>query len=51
MNSTDLQHLHTAIEVAGRSREYGDHPFGAILVDEQDQVLLEARAAHAGFWK
>jgi len=42
MNSTDLQHLRAAIEVARRAREHGNHPFGAILVDENNQVLLEA---------
>ena len=42
MNSTDLQHLRTAIEVAQRAREHGNHPFGAILVDKNNQVLLEA---------
>ena len=43
MNSTDIQHLRTAIEVAQRAREHGNHPFGAILVDENDQVLLQAK--------
>lgn len=42
MNTTDLQHLRTTIEVAQRARDHGNHPFGAILVDENDQVLLEA---------
>lgn len=42
MNSTDLQHLRTAIEVAQRAREHGNHPFGAVLVDEDDRVLLQA---------
>ena len=42
MNSTDLQHLRTAIEVAQQAREHGNHPFGAILVDENNQVLLQA---------
>jgi len=42
MNTTDLEHLHTAIEVARNAREHGNHPFGAILVDENNQVLLEA---------
>ena len=42
MNSTDLQHLRTAIEVAQKAREHGNHPFGAILVDENNQVLLRA---------
>jgi len=42
MNETDLKHLRTAIEVARRAREHGNHPFGAILVDENNQVLLDA---------
>ena len=42
MKSIDLQHLRTAIQVAQRAREHGNHPFGAILVDENNQVLLEA---------
>lgn len=42
MNPTDLQHLRTAIEVARQAREHGNHPFGAILVDENNQVLLQA---------
>ena len=42
MNSTDLQHLRTAIEVARMAREHGDHPFGAILVDTQGNLLLQA---------
>ncbi|MBK9927815.1 MAG: nucleoside deaminase [Anaerolineales bacterium] len=42
MNPIDLQHLRTAIEVAQSAREHGNHPFGAILVDENDQVLLQA---------
>jgi len=42
VNSTDLQHLRTALEVAQMAREHGNHPFGAILVDENNQVLLRA---------
>jgi len=42
MNQADLQHLQTAIEVAQKARAHGNHPFGAILVDEKDQVLLQA---------
>jgi tRNA(Arg) A34 adenosine deaminase TadA len=42
MNPNDLQHLRTSIEVAQKAREHGNHPFGAILVDENNQVLLEA---------
>ena len=42
MNGADIQHLQTAINVARAAREHGNHPFGAILVDENDQVLLQA---------
>ena len=42
MNPTDLQHLRAAIAVARRAREHGNHPFGALLVDRDGQVLLEA---------
>lgn len=42
MKSIDLEHLRTAIEVAEQARAHGNHPFGAILVDENNQVLLEA---------
>jgi tRNA(Arg) A34 adenosine deaminase TadA len=42
MDDPHLQHLRRAIEVARRSREHGNHPFGAILVDENNEVILEA---------
>lgn len=42
MNETDLQHLRTAIKVAQNARDHGNHPFGAILVDGNNQVLLQA---------
>ena len=42
MKAADLQHLRTAIEVAQRAREHGNHPFGALLADEHDNVLLQA---------
>ena len=42
MNNIDLEHLRTAIELAEQAREHGNHPFGAILVDENNQVLLQA---------
>jgi tRNA(Arg) A34 adenosine deaminase TadA len=42
MNENDLQHLRTAIKVARDARAHGNHPFGAILVDENDQVMLKA---------
>lgn len=42
MNTTDLEHLRTSIRVAQAARDHGNHPFGAILVDENNQVLLQA---------
>jgi len=42
LNNTDLQHLRTSIEVAGLARQHGNHPFGAILVDNDNRVLLQA---------
>ncbi|HKY55244.1 MAG TPA: nucleoside deaminase [Anaerolineales bacterium] len=42
MNNTDLGHIRTEIDLARQAREHGNHPFGAILVDENNQVLLQA---------
>ncbi len=42
MNDNDLQHLRAAIAVAWRAREHGNHPFGAVLVGADNQILLEA---------
>ena len=42
MNERHLSHLRAAIAVARRAREKGNHPFGALLVDEAGNVLLEA---------
>jgi tRNA(Arg) A34 adenosine deaminase TadA len=36
------RHLLDAIELARRAREHGNHPFGALLVDEDGNVVLEA---------
>lgn len=38
----DLHYLRAAIAVAWRAREHGNHPFGAILVDANHEVVLEA---------
>jgi tRNA(Arg) A34 adenosine deaminase TadA len=38
----DERHLLTAIELARRSREKGNHPFGSLLVDADGEALLEA---------
>ena len=42
MNEFDIQHLHSAISVAWQARGHGNHPFGAVLVDADHGVLLEA---------
>ena len=42
MNESDLGHLRTAIYIARQAREHGNHPFGAILVSEDNEVLLQA---------
>jgi tRNA(Arg) A34 adenosine deaminase TadA len=36
------QHLRRAIELAQNARERGNHPFGALLVDGDGALLLEA---------
>lgn len=38
----DLEFLRAAIAVAWRAREHGNHPFGAVLVDANHQLVLEA---------
>ncbi len=43
MNANDLRFLHLAIEAARRSRERGNHPFGAVLVGPRGELLLEAQ--------
>ena len=42
MNNVDIDHLRTAITLAWRSREHGNHPFGAVLVDRNNLVVLQA---------
>lgn len=38
-----LSFLKRAVELAYQARERGNHPFGALLVDDQDTILLEAQ--------
>jgi tRNA(Arg) A34 adenosine deaminase TadA len=38
----DIQFLQRAITVARQARENGNHPFGAILVNTEGNILLEA---------
>ena len=42
MRPYDLEYLRKAIEVAALARDHGNHPFGALLVDSQGKLLLEA---------
>ena len=42
LGSVDEGHLLRAIELARRSREKGNHPFGSLLVDTSGEVVLEA---------
>jgi tRNA(Arg) A34 adenosine deaminase TadA len=41
MRAYDLDYLRKAMAVALKAREHGNHPFGAVLVDAQGQLLLE----------
>jgi tRNA(Arg) A34 adenosine deaminase TadA len=41
MNTNDLEHLERAIELSRQSRTNGNHPFGALLVLD-DQIVLES---------
>ena len=34
--------MRAAIEVAQRARDHGNHPFGALLVDQDNNILLTA---------
>ena len=38
----DDHFLRRSFEVAGRARTHGNHPFGAVLVDHNGNLLLEA---------
>jgi tRNA(Arg) A34 adenosine deaminase TadA len=42
MDEVILSLMRVAIAVACRARENGNHPFGALLVDEVGNILLEA---------
>ena len=42
LNSTELVHLRRAITLAHAARDRGDHPFGALVVGGDGQVLAEA---------
>lgn len=42
MEKWDKQHLRSAITAAQKAREHGNHPFGALLADQNGKVLLTA---------
>jgi tRNA(Arg) A34 adenosine deaminase TadA len=42
MRPYDLDFLRLSFAVAAKAREHGNHPFGAVLVDAQGQLLVEA---------
>ena len=42
MDEQDLAFLRDAIDLARSARRNGNHPFGAVLVDEQGQTLIRA---------
>jgi tRNA(Arg) A34 adenosine deaminase TadA len=42
MSNGNRRHLRRAIELAQQARDHGNHPFGALLVDEDGNVVLEA---------
>ncbi|MFT5193745.1 MAG: tRNA(Arg) A34 adenosine deaminase TadA [Cellvibrionaceae bacterium] len=42
MNNNDSKFIKSAIELARKARENGNHPFGALLVDAAGNILLEA---------
>jgi tRNA(Arg) A34 adenosine deaminase TadA len=42
LRKSDLDHLRAAFVLAMQSRTHGNHPFGALLVDAGNHVLLSA---------
>jgi tRNA(Arg) A34 adenosine deaminase TadA len=46
MKLDDETFLRRAFEVARRARANGNHPFGAILVDDNGQVLIESENSY-----
>ncbi|MBI3651055.1 MAG: nucleoside deaminase [Acidobacteria bacterium] len=42
MNETDMNYLRLAMTVARRAKAKGNHPFGAVLTDQDGKLLWEA---------
>ena len=43
ISDQDLAFLRRAIDLASAAREHGAHPFGALIVDQDGQILVTAR--------
>src|SRR5699024_5130636 len=43
INPSDMQHLERCVELAEEALQAGDLPFGSVLVDADQRVLLEER--------
>jgi tRNA(Arg) A34 adenosine deaminase TadA len=43
VSGQDLAFLRRAIELAREARSYGRHPFGALIVNERGETVVEAR--------
>ncbi|EPY53091.1 cytosine deaminase [Schizosaccharomyces cryophilus OY26] len=42
LSEKDLKYLRQAIEISADARKHGQHPFGCIIVDENDKVVTTA---------
>jgi tRNA(Arg) A34 adenosine deaminase TadA len=42
MNEFDLKMLKKSFEIAASAKAHGNHPFGALLVDDKGNIVLEA---------
>lgn len=40
MEDIDIRLVHAVIDVARNAKEHGNHPFGALLVDSQNNILM-----------
>ena len=45
----DAHFLRRSFEVARRATTHGNHPFGAVLVDQERHVLIEAENGYMPF--
>jgi tRNA(Arg) A34 adenosine deaminase TadA len=43
METKDQKYIRLAIQAARKAREHGNHPFGALLVSADGEILLEAQ--------